>query len=86
MKFDENYLKKIRAWCEVNIIILFKNFYEISRIENLKIELMKINKIVFILILNRATRKCLSHSFIIIKFIKQLQFAFSIFNEIINFN
>ena len=85
-KFDENYLKKIRAWCEVNVIILFKNFYEISWIENLKTESIKISKIVFISISNRAARKCLSHSFIITKLAKQLQFAFSVFDEVISFN
>ena len=72
MKFNENYLKKTRAWCEINVIMLFKDFYEISWIESLRIESMKINKIIFILILNRATRKCLSHLFIIMKFIKKL--------------
>ena len=85
-KFDKNCLKKTRAWCEVNVTMLFKNFYEISWIEDLKIETMKINKIIFVLISNRATRKCLLHSFIITKLAKQLQLAFSIFDEIINFN
>ena len=84
MKFDENCLKKIRAWCKANVIMLFKDFYEISWIEDLKIESIKISKIVFILILNRAARKCLSHAFIISKFAKQLQLAFLIFDEVIN--
>ena len=83
-KFNESRLKKTRAWCEVNVTMLFKNFYEISWIESLKIESMKISKIVFISISNRATRKCLSHSFIITRFAKKLQFAFSVFNEVIN--
>ena len=85
MKLDENCLKKTRAWCKVNVTMLFKDFYEISWIENLKIETMKINKVVFVSISNRATRKCLSHSFIITKLAKQLQLAFSIFDKIINF-
>ena len=85
-KFDENRLKKIRAWCEINVTMLFKSFYKILWIESLKTESMKINKIVFVSISNRAARKCLSHSFIITKLVKQLQLAFSIFNEIINFN
>ena len=85
-KLDENYLKKTRARCKINVIMLFKDFYKISWIRSLKIESMKINKIVFASILNRATRKCLSHSFIITKLAKQLQLAFSIFDEIINFN
>ena len=85
-KFNENYLKKIRAWCEINVIILFKDFYEVSWIENLKIKTMKINKIVFVSILNRAVHKCLSYSFIITKLVKQLQLAFSIFDEIIDFD
>ena len=71
-KFNESCLKKIRARCEVNVTMLFRNFYEISWIRNLIIESMKINKVVFTLISNRATRKCLSHSFIITKFAKQL--------------
>ena len=66
--------------------MLFKNFYKVLWIENLKIESMKINKIIFVLILNCAARKYLLHSFIITKFAKQLQFVFSIFDEIINFN
>ena len=86
IKFNENCLKKTRAWCEVNVTILFKKFYEISWIESLKTELIKIIKVVFALILNRAARKCLSHSFIITRLAKQLQLAFSIFDEIINFN
>ena len=85
-KFDENRLKKTRAWCEANVTMLFKNFYEISWIKNLKTESMKINRIVFVLTSNRAARKCLSHSFIITRLAKQLQLAFSIFDEIINFN
>ena len=85
-KLNENYLKKICVWCEANVTMLFKNFYEISWTENLKIESMKISKIVFASILNRAARKCLSHLFIITRLIKQLQLAFSIFNEVINFN
>ena len=85
-KFNKNCLKKTCVRCEVNITMLFQDFYEISWIENLKIETIKINKIIFVLILNRATRKCLSHSFIITKFIKQLQLVFLIFDEIINFN
>ena len=85
-KLNESRLKKIRARCEVNVIMLFKDFYKISWIESLKIEIIKINKIVFVSISNRVTRKCLSHSFIITRFIKQLQFAFSIFDEIINFD
>ena len=85
-KFDESRLKKTRAWCEANITMLFKEFYEISWIESLKIELMKISRIVFTSISNRAARKCLSHSFIITKLAKQLQLAFSVFNEIINFD
>ena len=86
MKFNESYLKKTRAWCEVNVTMLFKEFYEVSETENLKIETIRINKIVFASILNRATRKCLSHSFIITKLAKQLQFAFSVFDEVINFD
>ena len=85
-KFDENHLKKTRAWCEVNVTMLFKDFYEVSWIESLKTESIKISKIVFASISNRATRKCLSHSFIITRLAKQLQLAFSVFNEIINFN
>ena len=85
-KFDENCLKKIRAWCGNNVTMLFKNFYEVSWIENLKIEAMKISRIDFALISNRATRKCLSHSFIITRLTKQLQLAFSVFDEVINFN
>ena len=85
-KFDESRLKKTRAWCEVNVTMLFKDFYEISWIESLKIESIKINKIVFVSISNRATRKCLSHSFIIMKLAKQLQLAFLIFDEIFNFD
>ena len=83
-KFDENCLKKTRAWCEVNVTMLFKDFYEVSWIESLKIKSVKINKVVFALISNRATRKCLSHLFIIMRLAKQLQLAFSIFDEIIN--
>ena len=85
-KFDENRLKKIRAWCKVNVIILFKDFYKISWIRSLKIKLIKINKIVFASISNRAARKCLSHLFIITKLAKQLQLAFLIFDEVINFD
>ena len=85
-KLDENCLKKTRAWCGVNVTVLFKDFYEVSWIESLKIETVKINKVVFVSILNRAARKCLLHSFIITKFTKQLQFAFSVFDKIINFD
>ena len=85
-KFNKNCLKKARAWCEVNVTMLFKNFYKILWIEDLKIKAVKINKIVFISILNRAARKCLSHLFITTKLAKQLQLAFLIFNEIINFD
>ena len=85
-KFDESRLKKTRAWCEVNVTMLFKDFYEISWIESLKIESMKINKIVFVSISNRAARKCLSHSFIITRLAKQMQLAFSVFDEIISFD
>ena len=66
--------------------MLFKDFYKILWIESLKTKSMKISKIVFALISNRAARKWLSHSFIIIKLAKQLQFAFLIFDEIINFD
>ena len=85
-KFDESCLKKTRAWCGVNVTMLFKDFYEISWIEDLKIELMKINKVVFVSILTRAARKCLLHSFIITRLAKQLQFAFSTFDEVISFD
>ena len=71
----------------VYMLIIKSTFYSLtSWIENLKIKSIKINKIIFISILNRAARKYLLHSFIITKFTKQLQFAFSIFDKIINFN
>ena len=85
-KFDESRLKKTRAWCEVNVTMLLKDFYEVSWIKDLKIEAVKINKVVFALTSNRAARKCLSHSFIIMKLTKQLQLAFSVFDEVINFD
>ena len=86
-KFDKNRSKKTRAWCEIIVTMLFKDFYyEVSWIESLKIEAMKINRIVFVSISNRAARKYLSHSFILTKFTKQLQFAISVFDEIIDFN
>ena len=85
-KFNESCLKKTRAWCGANVTMLFKDFYEVLWIENLKIESMKINRVVFASTSNRAARKCLSHSFIIARLAKQLQLAFSIFNEVINFD
>ena len=86
VKLDGNRLKKTCAWCEANVTMLFKNFYEISWIESLKIKSMKISRIVFASTLNCAARKCLSHSFIITRFVKQLQLAFSTFDKVINFD
>ena len=85
-KLDESRLKKTRAWCGANVTVLLKDFYEISWIESLKIEAIKISRIVFVSTPNRAARKCLSHLFIITRLAKQLQLAFSIFDEIINFD
>ena len=86
-KLDGNRSEKTRAWYEIIVTMLLKDFYyKISWTESLKIEAMKINRVAFASISNRATRKCLSHSFILTRLAKQLQFAISIFNEVIDFD